>query len=71
MSTLWLSALFAALVVLLVLGSVRLDWLRIWWRDQLEHPPGAANDSIADFDVGEDLPVAQRDPLPPRQTAAR
>lgn len=54
MSELWLWALFVGLLMLLLLGSLRLDWLRIWWRDQLEHPPGAANDSVIDVDLGEE-----------------
>ena len=46
MSHLWLWAVWAALLVLLMVVSLRMDWLKVWWMDQLRRMPGdtAAND---------------------------
>lgn len=52
--TLWMSAdvvwtLFLVLLALSMLVSLRFDWLRVWWLDQLRHLSGAqaAEDALS------------------------
>lgn len=35
MSDLWLWLVFALLLLALVLGATRWDWLKLWWMDRL------------------------------------
>lgn len=49
MSHLWLWALFVLLLALLALATLRLDWLKVWWMDQLRAMPG---DAPSDIDPG-------------------
>ena len=51
MSHLWLWTIWALLLAMLVLASTRMDWLRVWWMDQLRHLPGDA-DAPDDIDPG-------------------
>ena len=39
MSHLWLWTIWALLLALVVLATLRMDWLRVWWMDQLRHLP--------------------------------
>ncbi|WP_423596593.1 hypothetical protein [Roseateles sp. MS654] len=40
MSHLWLWTLWAVLLALVVIATLRMDWLKVWWMDQLRHLPG-------------------------------
>lgn len=48
MSHLGLWTLWAVLLALLALASLRMDWLRVWWMDQLRHLPGEADPDDVD-----------------------
>ena len=51
MSHLWLWTIWVLLLALVVLATLRMDWLRVWWMDQLRHLPGDAADE--DIDPGQ------------------
>ena len=50
MSHLWLWTIWALLLALLVITTLRMDWLKVWWMDQLRHLPG--DDAADDIDPG-------------------
>ncbi len=50
MSHLWLWTVWAALLAMLVVASLRMDWLKVWWMDQLRHLPGSPDP--VDIDPG-------------------
>ncbi len=53
MSHLWLWTIWALLLALLVLATLRMDWLKVWWMDQLRHLP----DDVAARDIDPGTPA--------------
>lgn len=74
LQTLWMSAdvvwtLFLVLLALSMLVSLRFDWLRVWWLDQLRQLPGAQAAEDALSNGLSTLQPARQPASPPLQTA--
>lgn len=60
MSHLWLWTIWALLLALLLVATLRMDWLKVWWMDQLRHLP--SDNEAADIDPGAPAKASTRQP---------
>ncbi|MET0209413.1 MAG: hypothetical protein ABW220_10250 [Burkholderiaceae bacterium] len=71
MSHLSLWMLWGALLVLLLLTTLRLDWLKVWWVDHVRRlPRGEAGQLDREIESGEPAADRKKAPLRPGRPAA-